>query len=116
MTLKERADALARVSVFNGLSRRSLERIARIAKDVELRAGQVLIEPRAKGSGMFVLLLVDLSPLIGPVVEGTPDQARPLGIERAERPAPGLRLRRNAAGLERVQDAAEREHEQALLP
>ena len=56
MTLKERADALARVPVFAGLSRRSLERIARIAKDVELRPGQVLIEPRAKGSGMFVLL------------------------------------------------------------
>jgi CRP-like cAMP-binding protein len=56
VTLKERTDALARVPVFSGLSRRSLERIARIAKDVELRAGQVLIEPRAKGSGMFVLL------------------------------------------------------------
>jgi trk system potassium uptake protein TrkA len=56
MTLKERTDALARVPVFAGLSRRSLERIARIANDVELRAGQILIEPRAKGSGMFVLL------------------------------------------------------------
>ena len=56
MTLKERTDALARVPVFAGLSRRSLERIARIAKDVELRPGQVLIEPRAKGAGMFVLL------------------------------------------------------------
>ena len=56
MTLKERTDALARVPVFTGLSRRSLERIARIAKDVELRTGQVLIEPRAKGSGMFVVL------------------------------------------------------------
>ena len=56
MTLKERTDALARVPVFAGLSRRSLERIARIAKDVELRPGQTLIEPRAKGSGMFVVL------------------------------------------------------------
>ena len=56
MTLKERTDALARVPVFAGLSRRALERIARIAKDVELRPGQVLIEPRAKGSGMFVVL------------------------------------------------------------
>ena len=56
MTLKERTEALARVPVFAGLSRRSLERIARIAKDVELRPGQVLIEPRAKGSGMFVVL------------------------------------------------------------
>src|ERR671936_2962554 len=56
MTLKERTGVLARVPVFTGLSQRSLERIARIAKDVELRAGQLLIEPRAKGSGMFVLL------------------------------------------------------------
>ena len=56
MTLKERADALARVPIFAGLSRRSLERIAGIAKEAELRAGQVLIQPRATGSGMFVLL------------------------------------------------------------
>ena len=56
MTLKERMDALARVPVFAGLSRRALERVARIAKDVELRPGQVLIEARAKGSGMFVVL------------------------------------------------------------
>jgi CRP-like cAMP-binding protein len=56
VTLKERTDALARVPIFAGLSRSALERIARIAHHVELRAGQVLIEPRAKGSGMFVLL------------------------------------------------------------
>ena len=56
MTLKERVDALARVPIFAGLSRRSLERIARIAKEAELRADQVLIQPRATGSGMFVLL------------------------------------------------------------
>src|SRR2546429_9987952 len=56
MPLRERTAALARVPVLAGLSRRSLERIARITKDVELRAGQVLIEPRAKGSGMFVVL------------------------------------------------------------
>jgi len=56
VTLKERTDALARVPIFAGLSRSALERIARIANHVELRAGQVLIEPRAKGSGMFVLL------------------------------------------------------------
>jgi CRP-like cAMP-binding protein len=56
VTLKERTDALARVPIFTGLSRSALERIARHANHVELRAGQVLIEPRAKGSGMFVLL------------------------------------------------------------
>jgi CRP-like cAMP-binding protein len=56
VTLKERTDALAGVPIFAGLSRSALERIARIANHLELRAGQVLIEPRAKGSGMFVLL------------------------------------------------------------
>ena len=56
MTLKERTEALGRVPIFAGLSRSALERIARIAHHVELRPGQVLIEPRAKGSGMFVLL------------------------------------------------------------
>src|SRR5947209_8220541 len=116
MTLKERTDALARVPAFAGLSRRALERVARIAKDVELRPGQVLIEARAKGSGVFVRRLVHLSPLVGAVAQGAPDEARPLGFERAERRASGFRLRRDAPRLEGVQDAAEREHEQALLP
>lgn len=64
MTLKERTNALSRVSIFAGLSRRSLEKIARTANEFEAPAGQVLIEPRTAGSGMFVLLegtaMVDL--------------------------------------------------------
>ena len=51
MTLKERTDALARVPVFAGLSWRSLERIARIAKDVELRPVLSSSAPRGTEPG-----------------------------------------------------------------
>ena len=107
MTLKERADALARVPVFAGLSRASLERIARIAKDVELRAGQLLIEPRAKGSGMFVLLegvltvgsggrLRELGPgdIVGELALLTPDAVRTARV-RAKTPVRCLAITRN---------------------
>jgi CRP-like cAMP-binding protein len=108
MTLKERTDALARVPVFSGLSRRSLERIARIAKDLELRAGQVLIEPRAKGSGMFVLLdgavtvrtrgkrARDLGPgdIVGELALLTSDSVRTARV-RAKTPVRCLAIARN---------------------
>src|ERR671933_671010 len=96
MTLKERAEALARVPVFAGLSRRSLERIARIAKDVELRPGQVLIEPRAKGSGMFVLL----EGTVTASTRGRRARRLPQDPHRgAERGRPGAGDRRSAARL-----------------
>jgi CRP-like cAMP-binding protein len=108
MTLKERADALARVPVFSGLSRASLERIARIAKDIELRAGQLLIEPRAKGSGMFVLLdgvvtvgsggrrVRELGPgdIVGELALLTPDAVRTARV-RAKTPVRCLAITRN---------------------
>ena len=56
MTLNKRTEALSRVPLFAKLGRRSLERIARVAAELEAPAGQVLIEPGMKGSGMFVLL------------------------------------------------------------
>ena len=56
MTLEERVEALAGVPLFEGLDGPSLEAIARTAGEVEAPAGQVLIEPRMKGSGMFMLL------------------------------------------------------------
>ena len=56
MTLEERVEALAGVPLFEGLDEPSLEAIARTAGEVEAPAGQVLIEPRMKGSGMFMLL------------------------------------------------------------
>jgi CRP-like cAMP-binding protein len=107
MTLKERADALARVPVFAGLSRASLERVARIAKDIELRAGQLLIEPRAKGSGMFVLLegvltvgsggrLRELGPgdIVGELALLTADAVRTARV-RAKTPVRCLAITRN---------------------
>src|SRR5712692_141201 len=56
MTLNQRTEALSRAPLFGKLGRRSLERIARLAAELEAPAGQILIEPRMKGSGMFVLL------------------------------------------------------------
>ena len=107
MTLKERADALARVPVFAGLSRASLERVARITKDIELRAGQLLIEPRAKGSGMFVLLegvltvgsggrLRELGPgdIVGELALLTADAVRTARV-RAKTPVRCLAITRN---------------------
>jgi CRP-like cAMP-binding protein len=44
------------VPIFDGLSDESLERIAAIASEVEFPAGQVVIEARTPGSGMFVIL------------------------------------------------------------
>ncbi len=56
MTKEERVEALRAVSLFTALDEPSLEAIARTAGEVEAPAGQVLIEPRMKGSGMFLLL------------------------------------------------------------
>jgi CRP-like cAMP-binding protein len=54
-SLAGRIDALRRVPLFAELSRRSLERIGRAATEVEVPAGRVLIESKAKGSGLFVI-------------------------------------------------------------
>ncbi len=56
MTLNQRTEALSRAPLFGKLCRRSLERISRAAAKLEAPAGQILIEPGMKGSGMFVLL------------------------------------------------------------
>ncbi len=56
MTLKERVEAVSCVPMFASLSRKSIERIARMATEFEAPAGQTLIEPDGEGSGMFVLL------------------------------------------------------------
>ncbi|HZO97130.1 MAG TPA: cyclic nucleotide-binding domain-containing protein [Gaiellaceae bacterium] len=56
MTLRERGEALRRVPVFAGVSGRALAQVARAATELELPAGQVLIEAGAAGAGMFVVL------------------------------------------------------------
>jgi CRP-like cAMP-binding protein len=55
-TLAEKVDALASAPIFAGLPREKLEQIAEIAGETEFPAGQLLIEARTPGSGMFVLL------------------------------------------------------------
>jgi CRP-like cAMP-binding protein len=55
-TLSEKADALGSAPIFAGLPREKLERIAEIASETEFPSGQLLIEARTPGSGMFVLL------------------------------------------------------------
>ena len=54
--MQERAEALARAPVFARLDHSSLERLAGVANELDAPAGQMLVEPGAKGSGMFVLL------------------------------------------------------------
>jgi CRP-like cAMP-binding protein len=50
-----RVERLRSVPLFEGLSRRALQEVAAAAKEIEAPAGQVLVEPRMKGSGMFVI-------------------------------------------------------------
>jgi CRP-like cAMP-binding protein len=54
-TLPARVDALRSVPLFAGLSKRTLEQIARASTVVDVPQGQVLIEPNAQGSGLFVI-------------------------------------------------------------
>ena len=55
-SLAERVRRLAAVPLFAEVSRRSLEDVARVASEVEVRPGQVLVQPGQAGSGMFVVL------------------------------------------------------------
>jgi CRP/FNR family transcriptional regulator len=52
----DKVDALRSVPIFDGLPDESLERIAALASEVEFPAGQVVIEARTPGAGMFVIL------------------------------------------------------------
>ena len=54
-TAEQRLDRLRSIPLFSGLSGAALERVAQACQEVEIPAGQVLIEPRMKGSGMFVI-------------------------------------------------------------
>ena len=51
----ERAVALADIPLFAELSEAVRQRIVEIAGELEAAAGQVLIQPRTEGSGMFVV-------------------------------------------------------------
>jgi CRP-like cAMP-binding protein len=66
-----RVAALRRSSIFAGLDEEFLTRLAGAMTDVELPAGHILIEPRAPGSGLYVLEAgtVTVQPRTGDVVE-----------------------------------------------
>jgi CRP-like cAMP-binding protein len=49
-------DALRRVSLFVGLGDDALEAIAEAANDVEVPAGQLLVQPGQAGTGMFFVV------------------------------------------------------------
>jgi CRP-like cAMP-binding protein len=51
----DRIAALRRSAVFGGLDEQLLTRLAGSMAEVTFPAGRVLIEPRAAGSGMFVI-------------------------------------------------------------
>jgi CRP-like cAMP-binding protein len=51
----ERAAALQAIPLFASLSEATRMRIVEIAGEMEAAAGQVLVQPRTEGSGMFVV-------------------------------------------------------------
>jgi CRP-like cAMP-binding protein len=67
-----RVGALSSVPLFADLSADALERLAEAAKEVETPAGQVLVQPGTKGTGMFFIAE-------GTAVVETKRQARELG-------------------------------------
>jgi voltage-gated potassium channel len=50
-----RAEALRRISLFADLDAGELERVAEVTKELEVPAGQVLVQPGMKGTGMFFI-------------------------------------------------------------
>ncbi len=50
-----RAEALRRVSLFAELDDGELARVAEATKELEVPAGQVLVQPGTKGTGMFFI-------------------------------------------------------------
>jgi CRP-like cAMP-binding protein len=48
-------EALRRISLFADLETDELERVAEATKEVEVPAGQLLVQPGSKGTGMFFI-------------------------------------------------------------
>ena len=55
-TLESKADALARSPLFQGLKRRDLERLSKMAEDIEFAAGKVLCREGEQGREFFVII------------------------------------------------------------
>ncbi|HVL51061.1 MAG TPA: cyclic nucleotide-binding domain-containing protein [Actinomycetota bacterium] len=51
----ERAEALQSIPLFAGLPQAARQRIVEIAGELEASAGQVLVQPKTAGSGMYVV-------------------------------------------------------------
>lgn len=51
----ERIATLKSIPLFEGLSDASLEQVLDVAGEFEAGAGQVLVQPRTEGTGMFVI-------------------------------------------------------------
>lgn len=70
-----RVENLRSIPLFAGLSKASLQRLVEVANEVEVPAGQVLVQPQLEGSGLFVIedgtVVVDIP---GRTVEYGPGQ------------------------------------------
>ena len=56
ITTEQKAEALARVPLFSGISQESMARLAEAAGEVEFPAGQFLVLQGQVGSGLYVVL------------------------------------------------------------
>jgi voltage-gated potassium channel len=55
VTQAQRADKLKEIPLFKELGARTLQRILKIANEVDVPAGQVMVQPGLEGSGLFVV-------------------------------------------------------------
>lgn len=54
-TKAERIDTLGSIPIFAGLPARSLDKIRKVSGEIEVPPGQVLIQPRTQGSGLYIV-------------------------------------------------------------
>jgi CRP-like cAMP-binding protein len=54
-TVAQRIAALKSIPLFEGVSQQSLRGIVRMSSEMEAPAGQVLVQPRTAGSGLFIV-------------------------------------------------------------
>jgi CRP/FNR family transcriptional regulator, cyclic AMP receptor protein len=71
ITTEQKAAALARVPLFEGISSESLDRLAAVAGEQEFAAGDFIVRQGQVGTGLYVLLEGEAS-----VVRGTTELAR----------------------------------------
>jgi CRP-like cAMP-binding protein len=54
-TINQRLETLKAIPLFEGLSQRSLRNILDMSGELEAEPGQVLVQPRMQGAGLFVI-------------------------------------------------------------